>query len=98
MACEFPIKLCILQVALFFFFTQCGIFSVIFLYAGANPAYSNSTAQKTECILLFLGKHTFTYIQKQWKISMTMINDLQFLEKMYETDFFLAPPTKSKIR
>lgn len=56
MACEFPIKLCILQVALFFFFTQCGIFSVIFLYAGANPAYSNSTAQKTECILLFLGK------------------------------------------
>lgn len=46
MAFEFPIKLCILQGALFFF-TQCGIFSGVILYAGANPAYSNSTAQKT---------------------------------------------------
>lgn len=77
----------------FFFFIQCGIFSGVFLYAGANPAYNNTTTQEKQ--VHFAVLRDSTYIQKEWKISIAMINDPQFLERMYETDFFLAPPTKT---
>lgn len=71
---------------LFFFFTQLGILSRVFLYAGANPAYSNNTEQKTECIMLFLKIKEIVHISKSSmrylvfrKISITMINEHQFI-------------------
>lgn len=62
------------------FKAKLGIFSRVFLYAGANPAYSNNTEQKTECIMLFLkikeivhiSKSSMTYLVFR-KISITMI-------------------------
>lgn len=78
----------------FIFFTQLGIFSRVFLYAGANPAYSNNTEQKTECIMLFLKiKEIVRILESSMrclvfrKVSITMINECRFLERIYKTDF-----------
>lgn len=82
----------------FFFFTQLGIFSRVFLYAGANAAYSNNAEQKTECIMLFFKIKEIVHILEsnmRWlifrKISITTINKRQFLEKIYKIDFSQKP-------
>lgn len=78
----------------FIFFTQFGIISRGFLYAGANPACSNNIEQKIECVLLFLKIEEIVHILESSmiylvfrKVRITMINELQFLERIYNIYF-----------
>lgn len=88
----------------FVYFTQLGVFSRVFLSAGANPACSNSTEQRTECLVLLwktkdAGRtsKSSTRCSVPRKSSITMINEHQFSERIYKTDLLrnLKPEARS---